>query len=137
MPLPYRVPFQQTCGVFWTLYLSLLNSAYVFFDAHSLLLTLTRGNIEKAKNKTQRTHLFTLDNDLKCGYAPHPITITNTNHKYCPQPSYPLLFVSLAPPSPHVLPTQSQTSSLAVLYDTHLSDTIRTNFFYPEYTLGR
>jgi len=27
MPLPYRVPFQSTCGVFWTLYLSLLNSA--------------------------------------------------------------------------------------------------------------
>ncbi|KAH9982234.1 hypothetical protein BGW80DRAFT_1262347 [Lactifluus volemus] len=27
MPLPYRVPFQQMCGVFWTLYLSLLNSA--------------------------------------------------------------------------------------------------------------
>lgn len=27
MPLPYRVPFQQTCGVFWTLYLSLLNAA--------------------------------------------------------------------------------------------------------------
>jgi len=27
MPLLYRVPFQQTCGVFWTLYLSLLNSA--------------------------------------------------------------------------------------------------------------
>ena len=27
MPLPYRVPFQQTCGMFWTLYLSLLNSA--------------------------------------------------------------------------------------------------------------
>ncbi|KAI0307575.1 hypothetical protein B0F90DRAFT_1621545 [Multifurca ochricompacta] len=26
MSLPYRVPFQQTCGVFWTLYLSLLNS---------------------------------------------------------------------------------------------------------------
>ncbi|KAI0042677.1 hypothetical protein FA95DRAFT_1525175 [Auriscalpium vulgare] len=26
MPLPYRVPFQQTCGVFWTLYLSLINS---------------------------------------------------------------------------------------------------------------
>ncbi|KZV77614.1 hypothetical protein PENSPDRAFT_679158 [Peniophora sp. CONT] len=26
MPLPYRVPFQQTCGVFWTLYLSILNS---------------------------------------------------------------------------------------------------------------
>ncbi|KAF8649834.1 hypothetical protein AX16_005598 [Volvariella volvacea WC 439] len=27
MPLPYRVPFQSACGVFWTLYLSLLNSA--------------------------------------------------------------------------------------------------------------
>ncbi|KAI0005473.1 hypothetical protein BJV74DRAFT_804620 [Russula compacta] len=27
IPLPYRVPFQQTCGVFWTLYLSLLTSA--------------------------------------------------------------------------------------------------------------
>jgi protein Mpv17 len=26
MPLAYRVPFQATCGVFWTLYLSLLNS---------------------------------------------------------------------------------------------------------------
>jgi len=26
MPLAYRVPFQSTCGVFWTLYLSLLNS---------------------------------------------------------------------------------------------------------------
>ena len=29
MPLPYRVPFQSTCGVFWTLYLSLLNAKYV------------------------------------------------------------------------------------------------------------
>jgi protein Mpv17 len=26
MPLPYRIPFQSTCGVFWTLYLSLINS---------------------------------------------------------------------------------------------------------------
>ncbi|KAF5312596.1 hypothetical protein D9619_003338 [Psilocybe cf. subviscida] len=26
MPLPYRVPFSQACGVFWTLYLSILNS---------------------------------------------------------------------------------------------------------------
>jgi hypothetical protein len=26
MPLPYRVPFQSTMGVFWTLYLSILNS---------------------------------------------------------------------------------------------------------------
>jgi len=25
-PLPYRVPFAQACGVFWTLYLSILNS---------------------------------------------------------------------------------------------------------------
>ncbi|KAI0034918.1 hypothetical protein K488DRAFT_44336 [Vararia minispora EC-137] len=26
IPLPYRVPFSQSCGVFWTLYLSLINS---------------------------------------------------------------------------------------------------------------
>lgn len=26
MPLPYRVPFQSSCGVLWTLYLSLLNA---------------------------------------------------------------------------------------------------------------
>jgi protein Mpv17 len=26
MPLPYRVPFQSSCGVLWTLYLSMLNS---------------------------------------------------------------------------------------------------------------
>jgi len=26
MPLPYRVLFQSTCGVFWTLYLSIINS---------------------------------------------------------------------------------------------------------------
>lgn len=26
MPFPYRVPFAQACGVFWTLYLSILNS---------------------------------------------------------------------------------------------------------------
>jgi len=26
MPLAYRVPFQSTCGIFWTLYLSLANS---------------------------------------------------------------------------------------------------------------
>lgn len=31
MPLPYRVPFQSSCGVFWTLYLSLLNAKYVSF----------------------------------------------------------------------------------------------------------
>ncbi|KAI0786034.1 hypothetical protein C8Q75DRAFT_299481 [Abortiporus biennis] len=26
MPLAYRIPFQSTCGVFWTLYLSIANS---------------------------------------------------------------------------------------------------------------
>ncbi|KAL1740556.1 hypothetical protein HDZ31DRAFT_47264 [Schizophyllum fasciatum] len=26
MPIAYRVPFQSTCGLFWTLYLSLLNA---------------------------------------------------------------------------------------------------------------
>lgn len=26
MPLAYRVPFQSTCGIFWTLYLSIANS---------------------------------------------------------------------------------------------------------------
>lgn len=26
MPIAYRVPFQSSCGVFWTLYLSILNS---------------------------------------------------------------------------------------------------------------
>ncbi|KAF9073764.1 hypothetical protein BDP27DRAFT_1215198 [Rhodocollybia butyracea] len=26
MPLSYRVPFQSTCGIFWTLYLSIINS---------------------------------------------------------------------------------------------------------------
>jgi len=37
MPLAYRVPFQSTCGVFWTLYLSLLNSAEnVQRDRHSI-----------------------------------------------------------------------------------------------------
>lgn len=30
MPLPYRVPFQSSCGVFWTLYLSILNSKCVY-----------------------------------------------------------------------------------------------------------
>lgn len=45
MPLPYRVPFQQSCGVFWTLYLSLLNSRYDLFGCSHLVdsgLTLRR-----------------------------------------------------------------------------------------------
>ncbi|KNZ71458.1 Protein SYM1 [Termitomyces sp. J132] len=29
MPLAYRIPFQSGCGVFWTLYLSLINARYV------------------------------------------------------------------------------------------------------------
>lgn len=29
MPLPYRVPFQSTCGIGWVLYLSLLNARCV------------------------------------------------------------------------------------------------------------
>ncbi|WVQ84796.1 hypothetical protein IAT38_006953 [Cryptococcus sp. DSM 104549] len=29
MPIQYRVPFQSTCGIAWTLYLSLLNAKYV------------------------------------------------------------------------------------------------------------
>jgi len=35
MPLPYRVPFQATCGVFWTLYLSLLNSSDAVEEARA------------------------------------------------------------------------------------------------------
>lgn len=31
MPLPYRIPFQSACGVFWTLYLSILNAKYAFY----------------------------------------------------------------------------------------------------------
>jgi len=36
MPLAYRVPFQATCGIFWNLYLSLLNA---------------RGNVEERKEE--------------------------------------------------------------------------------------
>jgi len=32
LPLAYRVPFSQTCGVFWTLYLSLLNARLVMLS---------------------------------------------------------------------------------------------------------
>jgi len=54
MPLPYRVPFQQSCGVFWTLYLSLLNFA------------------ESEKQDTEVALKARLDNDLKCGDEQHP-----------------------------------------------------------------
>ncbi|KAI5119930.1 hypothetical protein M0805_000895 [Coniferiporia weirii] len=39
MPLAYRVPFQATCGIFWNLYLSLLNS---------------RGNIKEHEDEAIR-----------------------------------------------------------------------------------
>ena len=58
MPLPYRVPFQQTCGVFWTLYLSLLNAASVFVVVFVLIAILAdqmRVDIGRVKNKTRRT----------------------------------------------------------------------------------
>jgi len=35
MPLPYRVPFQSTCGVFWTLYLSIANSRVASKQDHN------------------------------------------------------------------------------------------------------
>lgn len=35
MPLAYRVPFQSSCGVFWTLYLSILNSRCVCACVHA------------------------------------------------------------------------------------------------------
>lgn len=41
MPLPYRVPFQSTCGIFWTLYLSVINSKYIFSDRVSHQFTDT------------------------------------------------------------------------------------------------
>ena len=75
IPLPYRVPFQQTSGVFWTLYLSLLNSAYVFLGVSSSLLTLTCGNAEKAKNKTQSALLpshRTTNLNVSMNDEPHP-----------------------------------------------------------------
>lgn len=30
VPLQYRLPFQQTCGIAWSTYLSLLNHKYVY-----------------------------------------------------------------------------------------------------------
>lgn len=45
MPLPYRVPFQATCGVFWTLYLSLLNSSKA---------TAVEAEVKDLKRDTER-----------------------------------------------------------------------------------
>ncbi|KAH0590416.1 hypothetical protein H2248_012566 [Termitomyces sp. 'cryptogamus'] len=42
MPLAYRIPFQSGCGVFWTLYLSLINARErERQDQHASLLTQT------------------------------------------------------------------------------------------------
>ncbi|EPQ60936.1 hypothetical protein GLOTRDRAFT_68985 [Gloeophyllum trabeum ATCC 11539] len=43
MPLPYRVPFQSTCGVFWTLYLSILNAKEDQMQDQQDALQKTRG----------------------------------------------------------------------------------------------
>lgn len=54
MPLPYRVPFQSTCGVFWTLYLSLLNSRQAPLSMH---LHIDRStNCHHSENKTLKIH---------------------------------------------------------------------------------
>jgi len=42
MPLAYRVPFQSTCGVFWTLYLSILNAKEDEKQDHDTELRRTR-----------------------------------------------------------------------------------------------
>lgn len=54
MPLAYRVPFQSSCGVFWTLYLSILNSRYYLPLSGSLSPLLTR-RAERNRYKTART----------------------------------------------------------------------------------
>jgi Mpv17 / PMP22 family len=50
MPLPYRVPFQSTCGVFWTLYLSILNSEYVSIR-QTLLFSSNLPFVVRTQNK--------------------------------------------------------------------------------------
>lgn len=41
-PLPYRIPFQSTCGVFWTLYLSLLNAKEDEKQGHKITIHQTQ-----------------------------------------------------------------------------------------------
>jgi hypothetical protein len=53
MPLHYRVPFQSTCGVFWTLYLSIMNAKYVLFLSD---VTLINPWAERTKSKTHQTY---------------------------------------------------------------------------------
>ncbi|EIW86525.1 hypothetical protein CONPUDRAFT_44700 [Coniophora puteana RWD-64-598 SS2] len=44
MPLPYRIPFQSACGVFWNLYLSILNARYdTIYCTRALSLTPLKG----------------------------------------------------------------------------------------------
>jgi hypothetical protein len=54
MSLPYRVPFQSTCGVFWTLYLSILNSKYVCFQLWPM--HYANPGAERARSRTRQTH---------------------------------------------------------------------------------
>lgn len=63
MPLPYRVPFQATCGIFWTLYLSLLNSSKptaveaVAEDLRSAANTAADSLVEAAKTSKSKSVL--------------------------------------------------------------------------------
>lgn len=52
MPLPYRVPFQSTCGVFWTLYLSIVNSRYVSVETAMALDSQSLVPVERHSNRT-------------------------------------------------------------------------------------
>lgn len=53
MPLAYRVPFQSTCGVFWTLYLSLLNSRQALLYVYDAIGLIPGFHSE---NKTLKVH---------------------------------------------------------------------------------
>ncbi|KAF8592062.1 hypothetical protein K439DRAFT_1401622 [Ramaria rubella] len=55
MPLAYRVPFQSTCGVFWTLYLSLLNSSEN--KSIDLERSVTYAALSRAEDTQSTTHL--------------------------------------------------------------------------------
>jgi len=67
MPLPYRVPFSQACGVFWTLYLSILNSEFVFHAFINLRTVFLTWLIRE--DKRQDRELEILKNRL---LAPNP-----------------------------------------------------------------
>lgn len=44
VPLPYRLPFQQTCGVVWSTYLSLLNARQ---DRKAAAVEAVKADIEE------------------------------------------------------------------------------------------